>query len=138
MFCLSSIRKRIEKTVARARQRTHLQAVSKLTEEIGGRRRIASDPPLLVPLRDAPTEFAPEELDEVVEDAYAKYLATLPHHVRALVSRYRIVDTALKVVGVGSVGTRCLIMLLEAGDSKSLTSAGMGLDYTLLGIPIYV
>jgi uncharacterized protein (DUF2252 family) len=100
----------------RARGHTSLQALDKLTYVEDGRRRFRSDPPVLQPIRDLPDEFAPDELEALVTDAMERYPATLSDNRRSLVDRYRLVDYALKVVGVGSVGTRCLVALLEGRD----------------------
>ena len=98
-------RSRVEKTAAKARQRTSLKALSKLTTVRGGRRVIVEDPPVVVRLTDAQLEQA---------RAFVKaYLATLDPDRDLLLDRYEFVDAALKVVGVGSVGTRCFVALLS-------------------------
>ncbi len=101
---------------SKARKRTNLQALAKLTEEVDGRYRIRSQPPLLVPLRDIPDEADPDGLEDVVRTGFAEYKATLPDARRTLLERYTPVDIAMKVVGVGSVGTRCMVMLLQGRD----------------------
>ncbi|MFC4374906.1 DUF2252 domain-containing protein [Nocardia halotolerans] len=103
-------RKQVEKTVAGARKHTSLQALSKLTETgSDGRPRIKNQPPLLVPieLRD----------ESVVEQVFADYRRSLADERRVLLDRYELVDTGMKVVGVGSVGTRCFIALLMDKES---------------------
>ncbi len=118
----------------RARKRTQAQTLDKLTEMIGGRRRFISRPPLLVPFNEdsipimmmgqegAPMQ--PKQNDALLftrdsaEHAWRGYLESLPDERRFLLQRFRIVDGALRVGGVGSVGTRCSILLLEGGDSK--------------------
>jgi len=97
-------RSRAEEAVAKARQRTNLQALSKLTTVRDGRRVIVEDPPLVVRLTDADFEQA--------QSFVKAYLATLEPDRDLLLNRYEFVDAALKVVGVGSVGTRCFIALL--------------------------
>ncbi len=101
-------RKNVEKTLDAARRRTSLQALHKLTE-LGpdGRLRIRQQPPLLTPVADA----------DAVEEVFAAYRRSLPEERRVLVNRYRIVDFARKVVGVGSVGTRCFVVLLIDRDT---------------------
>jgi len=89
---------------ARARQRTSLQALSKLTTVQDGRRVIVEDPPVVVRLTD-------EQLEQAHRFVKA-YLATLDPDRELLLDRYEFVDAALKVVGVGSVGTRCFVVLL--------------------------
>jgi uncharacterized protein (DUF2252 family) len=112
-------KKRAVKMVKKARTKTHQQTMEKLTHFEDGRRRINSDPPLLVPIREWGLEkiFSEEDLrtqtDQNVEDAWSQYLASLPDERRFLLRRYQIRDGALRVGGVGSVGTRCIILLLE-------------------------
>ncbi|KJS56218.1 hypothetical protein VM98_08610 [Streptomyces rubellomurinus subsp. indigoferus] len=103
-------RRRVEADLAHARRRTSLQAFDKLTEERDGRRRIISAPPLIEPLKEAELRG----LGQVFSD----YRATLAEDRRVLLDRFRFVDAATKVVGVGSVGTRCHIVLLEGRDTR--------------------
>ena len=111
--------KRAKKLVKKARTKTHQQTLEKLTRFEAGRRRIISDPPLLVPLRDMDLEEA--LTDQVVrwieggaiERTWARYLETQPDERRYLLQQFRVVDAALRVGGVGSVGTHCWIVLLE-------------------------
>ncbi|MEU9073289.1 DUF2252 domain-containing protein [Kitasatospora sp. NPDC004745] len=103
-------RKRFEAGIAHARRRTSLQAFEKLTEVRDGRRRIISAPPLIEPLKK-------DELRGVGR-VFSDYRATLAEDRRVLLDRYRFVDAAMKVVGVGSVGTRCFIVLLEGRDTR--------------------
>ncbi|MER5354518.1 DUF2252 domain-containing protein [Kitasatospora sp. NPDC002551] len=106
-----SRRKRVEATLDKARRRTSLQAFGKLTEQDeNGRRRIVSDPPLLEPV-------ARDELRRVGK-IFGDYRATLAEDRRVLLDRFQLVDAARKVVGVGSVGTRCFILLLEGRDER--------------------
>jgi uncharacterized protein (DUF2252 family) len=86
----------------------------KLTEAVGQLRRIKEALPLM---------FRPRKGDRTIEDVprlIARYRANLPADRRALLERFELVDFAMKVVGVGSVGTRCAVALLMAGDSDSL------------------
>src|SRR5215212_8999173 len=102
--------KKLSKTVRKARSRDSLQALSKLTRVIDGRRMIDDDPPLLMRI--------PEE-EEIRAQVYAileSYRRTLQDDRRHLLDRYRFVDAARKVVGVGSVGTRAYVVLLEGRD----------------------
>jgi uncharacterized protein (DUF2252 family) len=91
-------------------------AVGKLTEVVEGNRRFRSDPPLLVPIRE--DEFAGVTADAA--EVYADYLATLPADRVSLLLRYSFVDLAHKVVGIGSVGARALVLLMESGDGEPL------------------
>ena len=100
-------RKRFSKAVRKARGRDSLQALSKLTRVVDGHRIINDDPPLLVRIPDG---------DEIRGQIYAileSYKRTLQEDRRHLLDRYRFVDVARKVVGVGSVGTRAFVVLLE-------------------------
>ncbi|MDV9170913.1 DUF2252 domain-containing protein [Streptomyces sp. W16] len=101
-------RRRVESSLTRARRRTSLHAVGKLTETVDGRRRIVQDPPLLEPA--GASDMA------AVRKIFSDYRSTLSEERRLLLDRYRFVDAARKVVGVGSVGTRCFIVLLAGRD----------------------
>ncbi|MFC9603484.1 DUF2252 domain-containing protein [Streptomyces niveus] len=109
-------RKRLSATMAKARTRDSLQAFEKLTRVRDGERRFTPDPPLVVPvddlLRGVRRERFVTELHELVE----RYGRTLSTERRHLLRQYRVVDIARKVVGVGSVGTRCWILLLLGKD----------------------
>jgi uncharacterized protein (DUF2252 family) len=107
-------RSRLTKFAAKARSKDALRAMRKLTEQVDGRLQISSVPPLLVPLRDlSSTE---EELRTLAEQSLARYRLTLNDNRRHILDEYRLEDVALKVVGVGSVGTRCLVALLVGRD----------------------
>jgi uncharacterized protein (DUF2252 family) len=115
------------KMVKKARSRTQQQTLEKLTYMEAGRRRILSDPPLLVPVSDMGLERYLDETElrlltrDAVETIWKQYLNSLPDERRYLLQRFRIVDMALRVGGVGSVGTRCVIVLLEGeSDDDSL------------------
>jgi uncharacterized protein (DUF2252 family) len=109
-------RKTIGKIEQKARTRDSLQALRKLTVVVDGDHRIRSDPPVLVPMRDLDDELRPAEFEKIVLEALETYKSTLSDERHQLLDRFRPVDTALKVVGVGSVGTRCFILLLEGRD----------------------
>src|SRR3954451_2911447 len=99
----------------KAHGRTNLQALSKLTEVVDGRARIASQPPVLIPFRELAAYYGlnPDEADIVVTTLFDRYRATLSPARRVLLDRFRVVDVARKVVGVGSVGPRSFVVLLE-------------------------
>ncbi len=103
-----------EKTLAQAYRRTQLATLPKLTELREGRRCIIHDPPLIV---RTPRGHA-EELAEVLQVMAGGYLASLQGDRSTLVRRYRTVDVAWKVVGVGSVGMRCYIALLLGAHAE--------------------
>ena len=105
-------RKRVAKEAARARRRTGESVVPKLTEVVDGRRRIRDDPPLL--------RHIPGDWIEAVPELYRTYRRSLEESRRALLGRYELNDVALKVVGVGSVGTRAGVVLLDAGGEDPL------------------
>jgi len=112
--------KKAQKMVRKAGQKTHQQTLEKLTSLEDGRRRIISDPPLLIPFREMGLEryLDPEDLrqatEQVVKDSWSQYLESLPDERRFLLDQFQIKDAALRVGGVGSVGTRCIIVLLES------------------------
>jgi uncharacterized protein (DUF2252 family) len=97
----------VERLIAHARQHTSLAALPKLTELIAGRRRIVEDPPLILHAR--------HELD-VPRKVIEAYVESMSPERRVLIERYRVVDAARKVVGVGSVGTRCHVALMMDPD----------------------
>jgi uncharacterized protein (DUF2252 family) len=106
--------KAAEKLLAKAHTRDSLQAVGKLTTVTDGRRRIISDPPLVVPI-DELTGLDTDVLLGQIRGLLAAYQVTLQSDRRRLVDHFTLADVAHKVVGVGSVGTRAWILLLEAG-----------------------
>ena len=112
--------KRAEKTAAKAHTRDSLQALSKLGELVDGRYRIVSQPPVIVPARDLAATYglSPDEVMPVIHDQFRAYRATLQSDRRHLLERFEIVDAARKVVGVGSVGTRAFIVLLQGRDAQ--------------------
>jgi uncharacterized protein (DUF2252 family) len=110
-------RGRIAKRVDKARQQSAAEYVfPKLVEHVGAVPRIKDQPPLIYhpSAEDAPgvtTQFG---------EALAAYRESLADHVRTLFDRYQFCDLAVKVVGVGSVGTRCAVMLLMGGENDPL------------------
>jgi uncharacterized protein (DUF2252 family) len=111
---------RAEKLLQKARTKDSMQALSKLTEIVDGHHRIISDPPVLVPARDLETTYgmSPEAILDVVHELLRQYRATLTDDRRHLLERFEFVDLARKVVGVGSVGTRAWIALLQGRDEE--------------------
>ena len=101
--------KKAKKNLKKARGRDNLHALSKLTRVVDGRRIIVDDPPLLV-------RIVEDELREQTYESLQSYRRTLQDDRRYLLDRYRFVDVARKVVGVGSVGTRDYVVLLEGRD----------------------
>src|SRR3954454_22176056 len=112
--------KTAEKTLRKAHSRDSLQALSKLTEQVDGRFRIVNQPPIVVPLRELTAVYglSAEETDQIIRDQFRSYRGTLQADRRQLLERFEIVDAARKVVGVGSVGTRAFIVLLQGRDAQ--------------------
>ena len=110
--------KAAQKQARKAHTRDSLQALSKLAEHVDGRYRIVSQPPVVIPLRDlAPSiGLSVDEMEHVIHDQFRAYRETLPDDRRHLLEKFEIVDMAHKVVGVGSVGTRAFIVLLQGRD----------------------
>jgi uncharacterized protein (DUF2252 family) len=106
--------KATETRLAKEHTRDSLQAIGKLTTKVDGRRRITSDPPLVVPI-DELTGFDPDLLLERIRGLLVTYRETLPPDRQRLVDHFTLADLAHKVVGVGSVGLRAWIVLLESG-----------------------
>jgi uncharacterized protein (DUF2252 family) len=102
--------KKLSKNVRKTRGRDSLQALSKLTTVVDGRRTIIDDPPLLVRIPEG------DEIRVQVNAILESYKRTLQEDRRHLLERFRFVDAARKVVGVGSVGTRAYVVLLEGRD----------------------
>lgn len=108
--------KQVEQMFHKAQRKTQERTLEQLTHFENGRRQINSSPPLLVPLDELLTQ---EEIDAVSEqqilDMWQEYLSSLPRDRRHLLRRFQMADAALRVGGVGSVGTRCWIMLMAGG-----------------------
>jgi uncharacterized protein (DUF2252 family) len=113
--------KRAARAADKARTRDSTQALSKLGEAVGGSYRIVSQPPVLIPLRelarDVAREATREEIEQGIRDQFRAYRATLQPDRRHLLEQFEMVDAARKVVGVGSVGTRAFIVLLQGRDA---------------------
>ena len=100
----------VRRDIKKSLSRTSLRALSKLTHAVDGGHRFIEDPPLLVRL-----ENTGHEVDEVI-GLIEGYRQSLSEEIRTLFDRFRLVDVARKVVGVGSVGTRCWVGLFEGPD----------------------
>lgn len=110
------LRKRVGKAVAKAAGKDSMRALDKLTTVVDGHHRIASQPPLIVAVADVVGEVDADRLRQFFD----RYRASLAPHRAVVIDRYRLVDMAHKVVGVGSVGTRCFILLLESDQGSPL------------------
>ena len=111
-------RGRWERATAQARAHDTLQVFDKLTHVVDGRRQIAPDPPLLVRLQDLLPDVERGALETEITRLIERYGQTLQTDRRFLLRGYRVADMARKVVGVGSVGTRCWIILLLGKDDE--------------------
>ena len=114
-------RRQMQKAMEKALTRSREEAMQKLTERVDGHVQIRSNPPLVVPFRDMaePDEmgYAGDRASEFLTFALKKYRLSLPRERRYLIDQYSVSDAARKVVGVGSVGTRCWIVVME-GNSR--------------------
>src|SRR3954454_1828981 len=110
--------KRAEAILAKARTRDNMQAFSKLATVVDAKPQLVSDPPLIVRVTDLMPEEDAEELFGRLRELLSSYRRTLPSDRRHLLEQYRLVDMARKVVGVGSVGARAWILLMEGVDGE--------------------
>jgi uncharacterized protein (DUF2252 family) len=115
-------RKAADKIVGKAKGKNSSRAIAKLTEVVDGELRIISDPPVVTPLRDLAEQAGDgvvldrPEVERLVELVLERYSKSLAPDKRSLIEQYRGVDVAVKVVGVGSVGTRALIIVMEGAN----------------------
>ncbi|MEU4288129.1 DUF2252 domain-containing protein [Kribbella sp. NPDC026596] len=112
----SKRRKNVDQALSKARSSDSLKAFAKLTELTDDGVRIKSDPPLIVSMSDLLPDASRAELEDQIRNLLLRYRRTLPSERRALFDEFEFVDLARKVVGVGSVGTRCWIVLLRGRD----------------------
>lgn len=108
----SALHKKARQHLDKARQNNHLQVLTNMTELVDQQHHIVEDPPLVVRVETHNGQPITEVLKPLIED----YFSSLTGDRRFLLSRYRLLDVAHKVVGVGSVGTRCWIVYLEGKD----------------------
>jgi uncharacterized protein (DUF2252 family) len=112
-------RKLSDKAMAKARTRDSMQEVAKLTRVVDGKPRIIAEPPLLVPIADLlPAKTDRQTFQAQMKDLIATYRRTMETDRRYLLDEFEFTDLARKVVGVGSVGTRCWIILLLGRDTN--------------------
>ena len=112
-------RKVLDKGLAKARTRDSMEQLTKLTRMVDGRPRIISEPPLLVPVDELiPAEQDRASLEGEIAGLLAQYQRTLETDRRYLFQQFEFCDLARKVVGVGSVGTRCWIALMLGRDDS--------------------
>ena len=108
----------IRRTAAKARTRDNLEELPKLTRVVDGRRRLASDPPLLIPIDELVGEAQARRYEQQMSVLFDEYRQSLEPSRRRLIGRFRYVGGARKVVGVGSVGTRAWVVLLLGRDDN--------------------
>jgi uncharacterized protein (DUF2252 family) len=112
-------RKAIDKGLAKARTRDSMQELRKLTRMEDGRPRIVPDPPVIIPIRDlVGDQFQGIDFEAQLRGLIGRYRRTLVADRRVLLEQYEFTDMARKVVGVGSVGTRCWIILMLGRDDS--------------------
>ena len=104
----------------KARTRDSAQALGQLGELVDGHYRIASRPPLVIPARELASTYdmSPDRVATTIQQQFRDYRASLQDDRRHLLERFQVIDVARKVVGVGSVGTRAFIVLLQGRDAK--------------------
>jgi hypothetical protein len=106
--------KRLDAVTPAAKMRIHEHVFPKLSEVLNGKRVIKDEPPLIYHVRDT------EEQIRDAHEFFINYRDTLGDHMKSLLDRYQLMDVAMKVVGVGSVGTRCLIGLFMGEQDDAL------------------
>jgi hypothetical protein len=109
--------RRREQDIAKAATRNNLQAAGKLSRLVDGQPQFVAQPPVVERLIDLLPDDQRHRLESGLGELVAGYARSLAPDRRVLVDRFRVVDMARKVVGVGSVGTRCWIILLVGRDS---------------------
>ena len=113
-------RKTSSKVVKKARGKDSERAVKKLSKVVDGRRQIVDEPPLIVPLKKYLSDKDTDEIQKSIEQLWTQYRVSLPNDRKHLADGYTLVDMALKVVGVGSVGARNMMALLQGHDEDDL------------------
>jgi uncharacterized protein (DUF2252 family) len=108
--------KATEAMLAKAHTRDSMQALGKLTNMVDGRRQILSNPPLIVPIEEVFTDLEADAVYEQLRDVLHKYRRSLQSDRRHLIEQFTLIQAARKVVGVGSVGTRAWVLLMDGGD----------------------
>jgi hypothetical protein len=111
------ITKSFQRTVSKAQSKDHLAALAKLTVEVDGRLRFVENPPLIIPAESLFTDVYSKQTVDHLYDSLTQYRHTLSGDRQRLLEKYDFVDLARKVVGVGSVGTRCWVALFVGRDN---------------------
>lgn len=115
-FADPDMRRRYRRVLRKEKARSSLNEFPRLAQRVGDRQVIKDDPPLIYHLDRS---FDPQ-LEKIIQELLGRYRASLPHYRRVLFDRFRFADLAIKVVGVGSVGTMCAIALFVAGENDPL------------------
>ncbi len=110
-------RRNFDKVLTKARSKNSLRALAKLTHVVDGQLRFISDPPLVVPVEDLVDDQDGGTIDERIASILQGYLASVADDRRHLLAGFHYVHLARKVVGVGSVGTRAWVVLLQGRDT---------------------
>jgi uncharacterized protein (DUF2252 family) len=110
--------KEFGKLMAKAHTRDSTQVLGKLTTVTDGQRRIISTPPTIVPVEEVFSGVQASAIYEQIRGVLGKYGRSLQSDRRHLLGQFTLVQVARKVVGVGSVGTRAWIVLMDAGDGN--------------------
>ena len=105
-----------ETMLAKAHTSDSTKALGKLTTVVDGQRRIISDPPMIVPVEEVFADVQADTIYELLRAVLGKYRRTLQSDRRHLLEQFTLVQVARKVVGVGSVGTRAWVVLMDAAD----------------------
>jgi len=108
--------KEAEKLLAKAHTQDSMKALAKLTTLVDGQRRIISDPPMIVPIEQVFADVQADAIYKLLRTVLGKYRRTLQSDRRHLLEQFTLIQAARKVVGVGSVGTRAYVLLLDALD----------------------
>jgi uncharacterized protein (DUF2252 family) len=110
--------KEVDRKVRKALHKDHLHAFERLIDCEGGEGCFLSRPPLLVPVEELLDDEQRERYVDVIQEFLRQYRGCLPPHTRTMIERYRFMHIARKVVGVGSVGTRCWVILMLGRDQS--------------------
>jgi uncharacterized protein (DUF2252 family) len=110
----AKLAKSLGRSIVKAQSNDGRRALATLTHEVDGRSRFVSEPPLIVPL----SELADDGAEAAIRSAYRSYRHSLAPDRRVLLERFAYGDVARKIVGVGSVGTRCWVLLMFGRDES--------------------
>jgi uncharacterized protein (DUF2252 family) len=110
--------KKVQKLTTKAKGKDSEHVLEKMGELVDGQYQIKADPPFVIPIDEMNPDMEPHRIKELVAFAMHRYVGTVTDYLKVLIDRYTILDAALKVVGVGSVGTRCYMVLLQGRDQN--------------------